>query len=110
MIYTPDGNFNGNDSFTYTIIDGRGGTDLATVSVTVNSVEDDPIAVNDSAVTDEELPSIDVDVLGNDSDGDDDTLTITAVTQPMLGEWQAALWSITGLCDVHACRCWHLHV
>ena len=38
VIYTPTGNFNGSDCFTYTISDGRGGTDVATVSVTVTSV------------------------------------------------------------------------
>ena len=32
--YTPDSNYNGPDSFTYTISDGQGGTDTATVSIT----------------------------------------------------------------------------
>ena len=36
LVYTPDRNFVGNDSFTYTISDGKGGTATATVSVTVN--------------------------------------------------------------------------
>ncbi|MNT63947.1 hypothetical protein D3C72_2018030 [compost metagenome] len=34
-IYTPNAGFTGSDSFTYTIRDGRGGTDTATVFVTV---------------------------------------------------------------------------
>ncbi len=41
--YTPDLNFNGSDSFTYTIDDGHGGTDTATVNVTVNGVNDAPV-------------------------------------------------------------------
>jgi uncharacterized delta-60 repeat protein/uncharacterized repeat protein (TIGR01451 family) len=45
IVYTPNANFNGVDSFTYTIDDGWGGTDTATVSVTVNDVNDDPVAV-----------------------------------------------------------------
>jgi hypothetical protein len=42
VTYTPDTNFNGSDSFTYTVSDGRGGTQTATVSVTVNAVNDAP--------------------------------------------------------------------
>ena len=36
--YTPNANFFGSDSFTYTISDGQGGSDTATVSVTVTDV------------------------------------------------------------------------
>ncbi|WP_157888301.1 Ig-like domain-containing protein, partial [Neptunicoccus sediminis] len=32
--YTPDGDFNGSDSFTYTVSDGNGGTDAQTVTIT----------------------------------------------------------------------------
>lgn len=35
VTYTPDTNFQGSDSFTYTVADGKGGTDTATVIVTV---------------------------------------------------------------------------
>jgi hypothetical protein len=41
--YTPDPDFNGSDVFTYTISDGRGGTDVGTVSMTVRSVNDPPL-------------------------------------------------------------------
>jgi hypothetical protein len=41
-VYTPDANFFGTDSFTYTVSDGKGGTDTGTVSVTVRSVNDVP--------------------------------------------------------------------
>jgi hypothetical protein len=83
VIYTPDDNYHGNDSFTYTINDGRGGTDTATVFVTLSSVEDAPVAVDDTAATDVDTP-VDVLVLENDSDGDNDPLTITSVTQPTI--------------------------
>ncbi|MFQ5535572.1 MAG: Ig-like domain-containing protein [Sphingomonadales bacterium] len=36
--YTPNTGYLGSDSFTYTISDGNGGTDTATVSVTVESL------------------------------------------------------------------------
>ena len=85
VTYTPEADHNGSDSFTYTIIDDRGGTDVATVNVTVNSVEDNPIAMDDTASTTVGADPIDVQVLGNDSDGDGDTMTITSVTQPTSG-------------------------
>ena len=40
--YTPNANYNGSDSFTYTVSDGHGGRDTATVNVTVTPVNDDP--------------------------------------------------------------------
>jgi parallel beta-helix repeat protein len=39
VTYTPAPSYNGADAFTYTASDGRGGTDTATVSVTVNPRE-----------------------------------------------------------------------
>jgi DNA/RNA endonuclease G (NUC1) len=78
--YSPAPNFNGTDSFTYTISDGHGGTATASVSVTINAVNDAPVAVNDSATTDEDT-TVNVNVLSNDSDVDGDSLTVSAVTQ-----------------------------
>ncbi len=40
--YTPNANYFGSDSFTYSISDGNGGTDTGTVTVTVNAVNDAP--------------------------------------------------------------------
>ncbi|MGQ0502555.1 MAG: retention module-containing protein [Panacagrimonas sp.] len=83
-VYTPNANFNGTDTFTYTISDGQGGTDTATVTVTVDPVNDPPDAVDDAIRTNEDTP-ITIDVLGNDSDPDNDPLTITGVTQGQHG-------------------------
>src|SRR6185369_8018773 len=80
VTYTPAGNYNGADSFTYTISDGKGGTATATVSVTVSAVNDPPAAVADTATTPEDTAAT-INVLANDSDLDGDTLAITAVTQ-----------------------------
>src|SRR5207244_141782 len=52
--YTPAANYNGPDSFTYTIGDGNGGTASATVTVTVTSVNDNPVANADSATVAED--------------------------------------------------------
>nr|MCS5550164.1 tandem-95 repeat protein [Gammaproteobacteria bacterium] len=38
LTYTPISNFYGSDSFTYTVSDGNGGTDTATVNITINAV------------------------------------------------------------------------
>ena len=80
VTYTPAPNWNGTDTFTYTVSDGQGGTATATVAVTVTPVNDQPVAVDDSATTPEDT-AVTVSVLGNDSDVDGDTLTVTSVTQ-----------------------------
>ncbi len=84
VTYLPDADFNGTDSFTYTVSDGRGGTDTATVSVTVAPVNDDPDPEDDAATTTEEIP-VSIDVLANDSDVDGDTLFATGVDQGASG-------------------------
>jgi large repetitive protein len=82
--YVPHLNFHGEDEFAYTASDGRGGRAVATVYVTVSPVNDPPIAQDDVAVTDEDVPAI-IDVLANDADPDGDALTVQSVTQPAHG-------------------------
>ena len=53
-ITRPTANFNGTDTVTYTISDGNGATDTATVTITVNPVNDGPVALNDTASVDED--------------------------------------------------------
>ena len=78
--YTPNGNFNGSDSFTYHANDGQDDSNIATVSITVAAANDTPIAVDDSDSTAEDT-AVTVDVLTNDSDPDGDTITVSAVSQ-----------------------------
>ncbi|CAA6819128.1 MAG: T1SS secreted agglutinin RTX [uncultured Sulfurovum sp.] len=82
--YTPDANFNGTDTFEYTVQDGNGGEDTATVTVTVGSVNDRVIAVDDYETTDEEV-AVDINVSNNDIDDDGDALTVDSFTQPNNG-------------------------
>jgi len=77
--YTPVLNFNGIDSFTYTASDGHGGSGTATVHVTVAPVNDNPVANDDAATTDEDT-SIVISVLANDNDLDGDSLAVSSVT------------------------------
>src|SRR5262249_4376768 len=80
--YTPDANYNGSDSFDYTIDDGHGAADSATVSITINPVEDAPDASDDSYTLDEDtiLSVTAPGLLANDYDADGDTITVTSHT------------------------------
>src|SRR5207249_3257506 len=76
--YTPETGYRGSDSFSYTASDGFATSNVATVTITV--ANNPPVARNDSASTPQDA-AVTVDVLANDSDPDDDPLTISAVTQ-----------------------------
>ena len=83
--YTPNANFNGTDSFTYTASDGTAVSNVATVTITVTAVNDAPVAVNDTATTAEET-AVSGTVLGNDTDVDaGTTLTATLGASPANG-------------------------
>ncbi len=77
LTYTPNADFNGTDSYTYTVTSG-GVTETATVNVTVNPVNDPPIAVDDYAVATEGTP-LAISILSNDSDPDDDPLNVCGI-------------------------------
>ena len=79
--YTPYPDFNGSDTFAYSVVDGLGGSDQASVTIAVSAVEDPPRAVNDAGQVIQDSLTI-LSVLGNDSDPDGDTLQITAVSAP----------------------------
>ncbi len=81
LTFAPAPDFNGGTTITYTVDDGQGGTDTGEVTVTVAPVNDDPVAIDDSAETPFDTPVV-VDVLGNDTDVDGDPLTVTGATSP----------------------------
>jgi VCBS repeat-containing protein len=89
--YTPAANFNGADSFTYKANDGSANSNVATVNVTVKSVNDAPVANNDSTSTSEDTPIV-IHVLANDTDLDGtlDPTTVTITAQPMHGSLQVS--------------------
>ena len=79
--YTPATDYNGADSFTYKANDGGLDSAVATVSLTVNPVNDPPEALADaySVNEDETLTVSAPGVLANDTDVDGDALTAILV-------------------------------
>jgi hypothetical protein len=84
LVYTPNPNYFGPDSFTFKTLYGMASSAEATVSITVNAVNEAPVAVADAATT-VRTTAVNIPVLANDSDADGDTLTVSAVTQSANG-------------------------
>ncbi len=82
LIYSPNPNFNGSDRLTFKTSDRRAESDTATVSITVNAVNDAPTANNSSVIT-KEGKSVSISLTGTDPDGD--LLTYIVVTGPAHG-------------------------
>src|SRR5690606_18925838 len=81
-------NFHGVDSFVYRTNDGQADSNLATVTITVHSVNDAPVAAGATFESDGDTPRVVVaadGVLANDTDVDGDLLTATVVTGPANG-------------------------
>ena len=78
--YEPEEHFFGDDSFTYEVEDDTGNGATATVSVKVNSVNDEPIAVADTA-SGIQGEALTIDVLPNDTDVDGDSLTVVSIVE-----------------------------
>jgi hypothetical protein len=81
LTYTPEADFNGTDTITYEISDGAGGTATGSVAVSVGAINDAPVAEDDTASTLVDT-AVTIDVLGNDTDVDEDLLTVTSATAP----------------------------
>ena len=77
ITYTPNADFNGVDSIAYAVdSNNNSGSHSATLSITVNSVNDAPVATSDASSTSINTP-IEIDVLVNDSDVDDEIALLT---------------------------------
>ncbi|MEQ8320054.1 MAG: cadherin-like domain-containing protein, partial [Rhodospirillales bacterium] len=73
----PDENWNGTDTFEYTVSDGTA-TDTGTATIDVDAVNDGPVATDDAATTNEDT-AVTLDLTANDTDLDGDTLTVTQI-------------------------------
>jgi hypothetical protein len=82
LTYTPAPSYNGPDSFTFTASDGTATSAPATLSITVTSLNDAPVATARSLSTPEDT-QLPVTLTGSDADGD--PLTFAVASQPAHG-------------------------
>ena len=82
LTYTPVADYNGPDSFTFQVYDGTAYSDVATVSITINPINDAPVAIDDAYGGVDEggtlTKNAEDGVLANDSDIDTDKDLLTA--------------------------------
>jgi hypothetical protein len=80
--YTPDLDFNGDDSFTFTADDGEITSVEATITITVDAINDAPIADDQTLSIGEDT---DLAITLTATDVEDDALTFAVVVQPVSG-------------------------
>ena len=85
ITYTPNKDYNGKDSFTYIANDKKENSNKAKVDITINPINDKPIAKDDK-ITLKEDNNKTINPLTNDTDIDGDTLTIKSYTNPTNGK------------------------
>jgi subtilisin family serine protease len=87
VTYTPINNFAGMDSFRFKTSDGELESNEATVTISVQAVNDAPVAIQDAFETDEDTKLIITkeSLLSNDTDIDSMSLYLTAVSNPIHG-------------------------
>lgn len=81
--YTPEAGFAGQDHFNY-VISAAGQTDSGQVVVNVTSANQPPTARMDTVITNEET-AVQISPLANDTDPENDALTLGTVDQPANG-------------------------
>lgn len=84
IVYTPDAGYTGADSFSYTIIDNKGGSASTTVTLNAPRINGNPIA-NPDPTTTTPARAATINVLQNDSDPNGDTISLTGVSRPQNG-------------------------
>jgi hypothetical protein len=82
LIYTPNANVSGSDSFTFNVNDGTLDSAVATVAITIAAVNDAPVATAQTVTTDEDVPKA-ITLAGTDVEGA--TLSYTLLTVPSNG-------------------------
>ena len=102
LTFTPNAGFTGSPTFSYTVADDHGNLTSGLVSVTVSADTANvaPVAANDTASTALHTP-VTIDVLGNDTDANHDTLTVTQVNGTTIGSSAVAVTGGTVASDDH---------
>lgn len=80
LIYTPEQNFSGADSFTFKVNDGKLDGSHAAINIMVTAVNDPPKANDDNVEINEDSSLVIINVLDNDTDIDKDKLTVLGST------------------------------
>ena len=87
LTYTPPADFFGNDSLIYQVTDGADDSNVATLTIAVNSVNDPLVCTDVSFVVDTNT-SFDIDVandlLSTCTDTDNDPISLDSFTQPVI--------------------------
>ena len=79
VLYTPDLDVNGTDSFSYNVTDGKGTESAGVVSINIFPINDAPRVSADIAITLEDH-AIEIPVLANDFDPEGDNMTVSLPT------------------------------
>jgi hypothetical protein len=82
MIYTPASNYYGTDYFVFRVSDGVNWSEPATVSITINPVNDLPLPLTQNLATNQ---NVDLNILLTGTDVDGDFLTFEIVSNPANG-------------------------
>lgn len=86
FIYTPGNEFYGSDSFTYVAADLRVNSAPATVTISINPVDDGPVPEHDTASVSMNHPNgVMIDVLSNDAEFDGEPMSVVSVDAPANG-------------------------
>ena len=97
--YTPNPNYNGNDSVTLRVSDGTSQVDTL-VNLEINATNDPPTAVNDEYFyNDTNFSPLGLDILANDSNAPDqngtETISLVSFSQPTHGELNSTFGSLS---------------
>ncbi|MFK5958265.1 MAG: tandem-95 repeat protein, partial [Lutibacter sp.] len=81
ITYTPNPDYNGNDSYEYSVCDLDGNCETAVVTIQVNGIQD---VIDDSASTNEDV-SVTINVFDNDTFNSNNSILLSGVTNPLNG-------------------------
>lgn len=99
VTYTPPADFNGQETFGFMVTDAAGASAWASITVTVNPVNDNPVAESNEGSVHAPETSTYISVLYNDSDIDGDEIYIVSVTQGSIGSVSFSGGNVTYTAD-----------